>query len=100
MENGFFPLSDLLDLFPFLPFFPAPVVFEKLQSTELYLPPTASIAGETIGMRLMNKPKIVYDGTITIKGALRVGARFCFFLGVHEVIVFLLPMDFVAVAAH
>lgn len=52
--------------------FTAPVYFERLQAHDLLLPPNANISGLPIGTRLLKQPKIVYEGSVTVKGSLKV----------------------------
>lgn len=48
-----------------------PVHFDRLQAHDLLLPPNANISGLPIGTRLLNQPKIVYEGSVTVKGSLK-----------------------------
>lgn len=48
-----------------------PVTFKSLESHELVLPPKASIAGQEVGRRLLNEPKIIYKGTVRVEGSLK-----------------------------
>lgn len=73
MSSIFIFFCSLLEQFlKWFSMLPAPVSFDKFQCRELVLPPTATIASQPIGRRLLNQPKIVYEGSVTIKGKLTV----------------------------